>query len=181
MHYLKSFMPLLNLLRSQGSVIALAAALFVVSGCSNEKEEQMQTQLDRLQKVIDSQIGAMNELGESHQRLQAQVNEYADIRFEVSDVQYELVEKAFEPLLMGAATLSIAGDQKPELIFVEWVLELMLENNKPMMVTYIQRVENGVATLNFTQSLPRHNIKENSLAIKVKPTAWYMGHVAHLR
>lgn len=179
MRYLQYLSKLEIFIRHGYAFIVLTMALLFVSGCNNSNDE-MQTQLDRLQQAIDSQINALNELGDSHQELQLKVNEYSGIRFDVSDIKYELVEKAFEPLLLGDAKLSIVGDKKPELIFVEWSLTLTLKGETLMAASFIQRVENGEAELHFTQSLPRHNIKKNELSIKVEPTAWYMGHVAHV-
>ncbi|PIE40948.1 MAG: hypothetical protein CSA49_05835 [Gammaproteobacteria bacterium] len=161
-------------------LLGVAVAFLLLGGC-NQVDDDLLARLDNLQTVVKAQSKAINDLEKSQRKLQTQLSEYQDIRFVVDGVQYELIEKAFEPLLMGEAKLSIAGDQKPDLIFVEWTLNFAEAGKELGSMSYIQRVENGEAVLSFSQPLPRHNIETSQLSLKIEPTAWYLGHMAHLQ
>lgn len=164
-------------------VIGLVAALLFLTGCNQEQIEQHQSQLDRLQVLVDQQGRALSETQASLKALQDQQAALEKIEFEISNINYEMMEKAFEPLLIGQAVLNITGSQVPDLIFVEWSLFINPkgEAEKIGPISFIQRVEKGKAALHFTQPLPRHNIKKHESLIEIVPTGWYLGHVAKIK
>lgn len=161
----------------------LAAALLVLGGCNQDQIDSLQAQLDRLQQVADKQSQALTEAQTSLQALQDQQTALDEVEFRVADIQYDLMEKAFEPLLVGSAKLDVSGSRVPDLIFVEWSLFISPKGEGEVIgpISFIQRVEKGKAKLHFTQPLPSHNIKKHPSLIKIVPTGWYLGHVAKIK
>lgn len=181
MHYFQavqttcqSFFPILG--RS-----LLVAAAVLLSGCNDERIDDLQAQLERMQSQLHQQAQVLETLesaNTAHHAVLEQLSEWEHVKFKVAALRYEISEKAFEPLVIGEAQLQLVGEAKPELIFVEWALELSIDGDPMEPVTYIQRVENGEATFKFVHPLPRHNLKKDAINIVVVPTGWYLAHVA---
>lgn len=163
--------------------ILLAAFLPLLTACKDGRVDELLVQVARLESQLNQQAALIRNLQSAqseHQLVLSRLSEWEHVKFAVTDVQFEVVEKAFEPLVMGQAKLNLLGDSKPPLIFMEWALMLSVKGDPLEPVTYIQRVENGVAQLTIAYPLPRHNIKAKDLTVTVKPTGWYQAHVAQL-
>ncbi|MCG8312708.1 MAG: hypothetical protein MI976_05780 [Pseudomonadales bacterium] len=167
------------------SVIAVSTLVMsLFSGCRDSRVDALQTQLEALEVIVQDQAVGLATLQSQQANHQAQFNQIAadaNLHFKVDNIEFEIVEKAFEPIVMGQAELEVVGSKKPELIFVEWSLILAEDKSAIEPVSYIQRVHNGVAQLRFAQPLPRHGIKKEKLTLQVKPTGWYQGHVPNLQ
>ena len=171
--------PFLTKVVSIGFKALLSFSLFaMLQGCYGERVESLEKQLSELQSQLQRQSAVLESVAVAQRQFADQQS--PDIKFVVSDLQFEVVEKAFEPLLIGDAKLTLEGKQAPALIFVEWSLNLTMDNQALEPLSFIQRVENGETKLAFTQALPRHNVKKKSLSVKVVPTGWYLGHVANV-
>ena len=157
-------------------VIALVLLVFITAACDDEAR-QLNARIDELQKSIDQLKSTQADYGEKFAKLSRDSN----LEFEVSDTQFQIVEKAFEPILQGQAKLAILGEQKPALIFVEWSLIMKLGDKSFEPISFIQRVQNGNAQIRFAQPLPRHGIDRNKLEVRIEPTGWYQGYVARFK
>lgn len=158
--------------------LIVAVCVFALSGCDGSRSE-----LAELQAQVQSQAAVLSELQAAHEAHRSVLNhlsEWEHVRFRVDDVTFDVVEKAFEPLILGEASLELVGDARPELIFVEWVVIVHLKDVSLAPATYIQRVEKGQANLRIVHPLPSHGIRREQIRLEVKPTGWYLAHVAKL-
>ena len=155
---------------------------FVLAACG-PSPEALQAQIDALQSQVEkqgAQLEALNAFHASHGGLLKQLSTWESIRFRVDRISFDVVEEAFEPLIVGKADLSVVGDSQPELIFVEWAVTVTYKDQPLEPATYIQRVENGSATLKIIHPLPSHGIGKEDVRLQVKPTGWYLAHVARI-
>lgn len=161
----------------------IVAALGLVLAACGRSGGDMEEQLKSLQATVEKQTAQLQVLQaahESHRHVLDRLSEWEHVKFRIDDVRYEVVEKAFEPLIVGEAQLTLAGEAQPELIFVEWSVNVDYKGNSLTPATYIQRVEDGATTLKIVHPLPSHGIRKEDISIEVKPTGWYMAHVAQL-
>ena len=165
-------------------VIAVSViAVGLSSGCRDSRVDELQAQLEEFSSRLQKQAAQISELQTQqtvHQTQLTQIAADSHLQFRVGEIEFDIVEKAFEPILMGQATLEVVGSKKPELIFVEWSLTLTDDKTPIEPISYIQRVHNGIAHLRFAQPLPRHGIKKDKLTLQVEPTGWYQGYVPNL-
>lgn len=161
---------------------AALAFLVLLPGCKDARVDGLEQQVQALQQQLAQQEQAISDLQRAHSETTGLLEHLAlgeNLKFRVQDTRFDVVVKAFEPLVTGTATLNILGDNIPDLIFVEWSLQVVLDDKALEPISYIQRVEKGKTILRFAQGLPRHNLKPEDIELKLKPTGWYLAHIAH--
>lgn len=163
--------------------LIVAVCIFALWGCNGSRTEALESQVAELQTRVEQQSAILQTLQQSHDDHHAvleRLSSFEQVSFKVDNIRFDVVEKAFEPLVVGEADLTLAGDAKPELIFVEWAVTVHLKSGPLEPATYIQRVENGSATLRIVHPLPSHSISKKQIRLEIKPTGWYLAHVAKL-
>jgi hypothetical protein len=162
--------------------LIVAVCILALPACDGSRSE-LQSELESLRAQVESQgviLGALQSAHEAHRSTLNRLSEWEHVRFRVDNVTFDVVEKAFEPLILGEAKLELTGEAQPELIFVEWVVIVHLQDAALEPATYTQRVENGSATLRIVHPLPSHGIGKDQIRLEVKPTGWYLAHMAKL-
>lgn len=162
--------------------LTVAAFVSVLTGCGQSGED-IESRIGSLESLVEKQsrqLAQLQEVHDSHRSALDWLSQWEDVTFHVDDVRFDIVEKAFEPLIIGDAQLKLGGEAPPALIFVEWTLTVIYKGEALAPAVYTQRVENGASTLKIIHPLPSHGIKKQDISLQVTPTGWYMAHVAEL-
>lgn len=180
MRYLKNITSKIATICSRHLIVAVC--VLALGGC-NSRTEELESRVAELQSLVEQQSEILKKLEQSHDSHRVvleRLSTWEQVKFKVDNIRFDVVEKAFEPLVVGEADLQLVGDAQPELIFVEWAVTVRMKDGALEPATYIQRVENGKATLRIVHPLPSHSIKKSQIRLQIKPTGWYLAHVARL-
>ena len=153
--------------------LATIPVCVMLLGCDGPKIDALQQQNQEMKTLLSKQQDQIVALS---RQIKSQVIS-PQVVFEVRNVQYEIKDKTFEPLILGEASLVALSKSLPSLIYAELKVTVDVpEQGIYLSETTFHRIENGEATIQFARSLPKHNVKRHQVKVKIEPIGWYRGH-----
>ena len=141
---------------------------------------------DRFSIVQDENRLLKRELAEQRQTVGALTERVANIEavpkpsFFVSDINIDIKEQMFDPVIQGSFLMEIKGESLPAVIFLELEITTKTQDKEhEYSQNVIHRFMSGDSKENhveFVHPLKLHKVKSSNIELKVTPVTWYRGH-----
>ena len=164
------------LLKGITKISLLSIILLAAVGCEDERFSVVQDE-NRLLK---------RELAEQRQTVSALAERVANIEaipkptFLVNEVNMDVKERMFDPVINGSFLMEIKGESLPAVIFLELEITTKTQGNEHKdSHNVIHRFMSGNSQENrveFVHPLKLHKVKGVDVELKVTPLTWYQGH-----
>ena len=141
---------------------------------------------DRFSVVQDENRLLKRELAEQRRALNALVEKVASIEtistpsFLVSEIDLEVKERMFDPVINGRFLMEVKGESLPGVVYLELEIKTKAKDNEhEYSQNVIHRFMPGSSKDNyveFTHPLKLHKVKSDDVELKVTPLTWYKGY-----
>ena len=169
-------MLLTILLKGITKISVLSIIFLALVACEDERFSVVQDENRLLKRELAEQRQTVNALTERV----ANIETVPTPTFLVSEVNIDVKERMFDPVINGSFLMEIKGKSLPAVIFLELEITTKAKGKEhEYSHNVIHRFMSGNSQENrveFVHPLKLHKVKGADVELKVTPLTWYQGH-----
>ncbi len=154
----------------------LGVILLALIACKDERFATVQDENRLLQREMAEQRQTVAALAERV----ANIEDVSTPSFLVSEINIDVEERMFDPVINGSFLMVIKGKSLPAVIFLELEITTKVQGkDHEFSQNVIHRFMSGDSQENrveFVHPLKLHKVKNSDVELKVTPMTWYQGH-----
>ena len=154
----------------------LGVIIFALVACKDDRFSVVQDENRLLKRELAEQRHTVDALAERV----ATIEVISKPSFLVSEIDIDVEERMFDPVINGSFLIEIKGKSLPAVIFLELEITTKAQGREHMYSqNVIHRFMSGNSQENrveFVHPLKLHKVKSSDVELKVTPLTWYQGY-----